>query len=84
MYLARSCILQTRCPEHPYKIYMKLAAAAEIEQAITASLPASPNCLDSYSKAQAKDEVCSKLIDYCKSGWPTKQNLKGLLEVMVN
>ena len=45
-----------------------LKTVAEIEQfvqAITASLPASPSRLDSYSKAQAKDKVCSKLINYC-------------------
>ena len=60
-----------------------LKTVAEIEQfvqAITASLPASPSRLDSYSKAQAKDEVCSKLINYCKSGWPTRNQLSRTLK----
>ena len=37
-------------------------------QTITAALPASPNRLDSYRKAQAEDSVCSRLIEYCSSG----------------
>jgi len=43
----------------------------EIEQfvqAITAAFPTSPDCLDSYCKAQAEDSICSKLIEYCTSG----------------
>ena len=31
-------------------------------QAITATFPGSPDCLDSYRKAQAEDSICSKLI----------------------
>jgi len=52
--------------------------SAEVEQfveAIIATLPASPDRLDSYSKAQATDQVCSKLIEYCRSGWPTRNQL---------
>ena len=43
----------------------------EIEQfvqEITAAFPASPDRLDSYSKAQAEDSICSRLIEYCTSG----------------
>ena len=44
-------------------------------QAITAALPASSSCLDSYSRAQATDQVCSKLIECCMSGWPARNQL---------
>jgi len=37
---------------------------------ITAALPADSDRLHSYSVAQAEDSVCSKLIQYCQSGWP--------------
>jgi len=50
----------------------------EIEQflqAITAALPANPDHLNSYSKAQTKDSICSKLIEYCTSGWPKRNEL---------
>ena len=50
----------------------------EIEQfvqAITAAFPASPDRLDSYRKVQAEDSICSKLIEYCTSGWPNRNNL---------
>ena len=58
-------------------------SAAEIEQfvhAITTALPASPDHLDSCSKTQAEDNLCSKLIDYCKSGWPTRNQLSRALK----
>ena len=42
------------------------SSSQEIEQfvqAITAALPASPDHLDSYHKAQAEDSICSRLIE---------------------
>ena len=53
-------------------------SSQEIEQfvqAITAAFPASPDRLDSYRKSQAEDSICSKLIEYCTSGWPNRNNL---------
>ena len=44
-------------------------------QAITAAFPASPDRLDSYRKAQREDSICSRLIEYCTSGWPNRSKL---------
>ena len=44
-------------------------------QMITAGLPASTNHLEAFSKAQANDAICSKLIEFCKSGWPPRNQL---------
>ena len=44
-------------------------------QAITAALPASPDRLDSYRKAQAEASICSRLIEYCSSGWPNRNKM---------
>ena len=41
-------------------------------QAVIAALPADKDRLDSYCKAQAEDSICSKLIEYCTSGWPVR------------
>jgi len=35
-------------------------------------LPASTDSLKAYAQAQAKDHICSKLIEFCKLGWPTR------------
>ena len=60
-----------------------VSSSSEIEQlvqAITATFPASPDCLDGYCKAQAEGSICSKLIQYCTSGWPIiEANLNLLL-----
>ena len=44
-------------------------------QAVIAALPADKDRLDSYCKAQAEDSICSKLIEYCTSGWPVRNKL---------
>ena len=44
-------------------------------QIVMASLPADQDRLNSYSKAQTEDNICSKLIEYCTSGWPTRNEL---------
>ena len=49
-------------------------------QLITAGLPASTDHLEAFSKAQANDGSCSKLIELCKSGWPTRNQLSRQLE----
>ena len=44
--------------------------------AITAALPATDQRLEEYRKRQREDPVCSKVMDYCLSGWPNKTNLE--------
>ena len=39
-------------------------------------LPASSQCIDKLTKAQAADPVCSTLIPYCENGWPDKHLLR--------
>ena len=41
-------------------------------QAVISSIPANKDCLDVYRQVQEEDTECSKLIDFCKSGWPKK------------
>ena len=41
---------------------------------ITFQLPASQQRLQVYQKTQAADPVCSRVITYCKSGWPKSCN----------
>ena len=50
---------------------------AEVESfiaTIIASLPASQQRLLGYQNAQAADSICSRIITYCKSGWPRSCN----------
>ena len=44
-------------------------------QSITASLPASEERLEMYAKAQATDKLCAQLIEFCTSGWPSRNQL---------
>ena len=44
-------------------------------QSITDSLPASTKRLQSYGESQARDRLCSKLIEFCTSGWPDRNKL---------
>ena len=44
-------------------------------QVITAGLPASTDRLEAFSKAQANDSICSKLIEFCTFGWPPRNQL---------
>ena len=41
---------------------------------IIASLPASQQRLLRYQNAQAADSICTRIITYCKSGWPRSCN----------
>ena len=49
-------------------------------QAIISGIPASKDYLESYRKAQSEDIVCSKLIEFCRSGWPNHKSLQGDLK----
>ena len=44
-------------------------------EACVAHLPASNTRLDEYRKAQAADSICSRRFEYCRQGWPTKNNI---------
>ena len=37
------------------------------------------DCLDEYRKAQHADATCSKLIAFCKNGWPDRSKVTGNL-----
>jgi len=50
-------------------------------QSITDSLPATAKRLKTYAEAQARDNLCTKLIEFCTSGWPHRNQLsRGLKE----
>jgi len=38
---------------------------------LTELLPANTDRLNVYRQAQVSDEICSKLLYYCRSGWPS-------------
>jgi hypothetical protein len=43
------------------------------------NLPASQNRIELIKTESAKDEICRKLISYCRDGWPEKSKLDGKL-----
>ena len=51
-------------------------------QAVISSIPASKNYMhmDEYRKAQLQDTICSQLMEFCKSGWPSHTRLNGDLK----
>ena len=55
-----------------------LAQQQEVEyfiQAVTSHLPASETRLNTYRQGQADDATVSKVITYCQSGWPHKNQI---------
>ena len=49
-------------------------------QVIIAGLPTSADHVEVFSKAQANDRICSKLIEFCRSGWPPRNQLDRALK----
>ena len=49
-------------------------------QTIITGLPADADRLEVFSKAQGNDSICSKLIEFCKSGWPSRNKLDRILK----
>ena len=47
-----------------------------MDKAIVQSLPATQLRLQQYKEVQARDLVCSELIEFCRQGWPSKSQLK--------
>ena len=55
-----------------------ITTSTEVEHFVNAAravLPASTDSLKAYAQAQANSRICSKLIEFCKSGWPTRNQL---------
>ena len=46
-------------------------------QSVISTLPATNDYLNAYRIAQLKDHTCSQLIQFCDSGWPNRNDLKG-------
>ena len=46
-------------------------------QAAISGIPASKDYLEEYRKAQSQDIVCSPLMEFCRSNWPTHKQVKG-------
>ena len=44
------------------------------------SLPASKSTLERYRQAQQGDEICSKVMEYCRSSWPDKNSVESPLK----
>ena len=42
-------------------------------QAIIESLPAHNDRLNEYRQNEATDTICSQLLIFCQSGWPTQK-----------
>ena len=43
--------------------------------AVASNLPASPNQMEIYRRAQSADSECSRVKEYCCTGWPNKGNV---------
>ena len=41
-------------------------------ESVSENLPVSKGGLETYRKAQSSDEVCSRVKEFCTSGWPKK------------
>ena len=44
------------------------------------NLPANKEWLDEYRASQSTDPVCSLVINYCRNGWPAKQDVDGIIK----
>ena len=41
-------------------------------ESVSENLPVSKGGLETYHKAQSSNEVCSRVKEFCTSGWPKK------------
>ena len=48
-------------------------------KSVSENLPVSKSGLETYSKAQSSDEVCSRVKEFCTSGWPKKHQVEAEL-----
>ena len=49
-------------------------------ESVVEALPAQKDSLEKYRQAQATDEICSKIMEFCHSGWPAQHSIKGDLK----
>ena len=49
-------------------------------QTVISAIPATEDYLESYRLAQLQDTVCSKLMEFCRLGWPNYRQLSGDLK----
>ena len=61
--------------EHSQSHSVSSMETEQFVETIRAVLPASAECLERYAQVQRSDRICSKLIEFCKSGWPTRNQL---------
>ena len=64
----------SRAPVNDQPDSLAKLSAKDVElfiHTLTDLLPDSKDRLQVYQQAQASETVCSKLIEYCKSDWPT-------------
>ena len=48
--------------------------------ATLAALPATPDCLDQFRKAQAADKTLSQVIKFCQTKWPEKPSINSSIK----
>lgn len=47
---------------------------------VCSNLPASRTKPEIYQRAQSSDHICSKIMEYCSSGWPARRLLDAQLQ----
>jgi hypothetical protein len=65
-----------RTPDERY-----IEQGEEVEKfvnSVITGLPAEEVRLNEYHRAKAEDTQCSKVIEFCKSGWPVKHKIHGV------
>ena len=55
-------------------------AECSVQTITIPSLPASRSTLDRYRRAQQEDEICSKVMEYCRSKWPDRNSIESPLK----
>ena len=61
--------------EHSQSDSVSSMETEQFVETIRAVLPSSAERLERYAQVQTSDRICSKLIEFCKSGWPTRNQL---------
>jgi len=64
----------SRAPLHSQPDNCKVKPTEDIKfivQTLASLLPANNDRLNVYCQTQASEKICTKLIDYCRSGWPS-------------
>ena len=66
---------RTPLQEHSQLDSVSSMETEQFVETIRAVLPASAEHLERYAQVQTSNRICSKLIEFCKSGWPTRNQL---------